>query len=152
MIAAENSIEIRRPVPDVFAWIDDFDRMPTWLESCDAMAQVGKGTRAAGTAVHYRYTIAGQAGEMDGALTTYAPGQEIAMRLSDSHFDVEMGFRLEATELGTRVYHRIGITIKVEMPRYMETMIQAGNMKQLGNNLARLKRLLEAAGEAPAEP
>jgi hypothetical protein len=34
----------------------------------------------------------------------------------------------------------------------METMIQAGNKKQVGNNLARLKRILEAAGEAPVEP
>ena len=151
MIVAENSIEIRRPVPDVFATIDDFDHMPAWLESCVAMAQVGKGARAAGTALHYRYTIAGQAGEMDGALTTYAPGEEIAMRLSDSHFDLEIGFRLEATEPGTRVYHCVGIKIKFELPRYMETMIQAGNMKQVGSNLARLKRLLEAAGEARVE-
>jgi len=151
MIVAENSIEIRRPVPDVFAMIDDFERMPTWLESCVSLAQVGKGARAAGTPLHYRYNMAGHEGEMDGALTTYAPDEEIAMRLSDSRFDIEMGFRLEATELGARVYHRVAITLKFELPRYMETMIQAGNMKQLGNNLARLKRLLEAAGGAPVE-
>jgi uncharacterized protein YndB with AHSA1/START domain len=152
MIVADNSTEIRRPMPDVFAMIDDFDRMPTWLESCVAMAQVTKGERAAGNALHYRYNIAGQAGEMDGTLTAYVPGEQIAMRFSDSHFDVEMGFRLEATELGARVYHQIGITIKFELARYMETMIQAGNKKQVGNNLARLKRILEAAGAAPVEP
>ena len=149
MNSAESSIEIRRSVADVFALLENFAEMPSWLESCREMTQTSPGPHAVGAAVHYRYAIAGQEGAMDGTITAYAPDQAVALRLEDSHFGVEVSFRVEPTEVGARVYHGVDIAIKFELPRYMETMVQAGNRKQVGNNLGRLKRRLEAEGGPP---
>jgi len=149
MNSAESSMEIRRAAADVFALVEDFAQMPGWLESCLEMTQTTPGSHAVGAAVHYRYSIAGQEGAMEGTITAYTPERELALKLEDSQFGVQVGFRIEPTEVGARVYHGIDITIKFELPRYMETMVQAGNRKQVGNNLGRLKRRLEAEGSAP---
>lgn len=149
MNSAESSIEIRRAVADVFTLVEDFASMPGWLESCREMTQTTPGPHSVGAAVHYRYEIAGQEGAMDGTITAYAPDAELALKLDDSQFGVQVSFRMEPTDVGARLYHAIDITIKFELPRYMETMVQAGNRKQVGNNLARLKRRLEAEGGSP---
>jgi hypothetical protein len=149
MFSAQDSTEIRRPAPAVFAMLDDFPHMQAWLESCISLTARPPAARTVGTPLAYRYTLAGQEGEMAGKITAHVPEQELAMELTDSHFDVAMSFRLEPTEFGVRVHHSIAVELKFAPPRYMEAMIQAGNRKQVGSNLTRLKRLVESTAEPP---
>ncbi len=149
MFTAQESTEIRRPPANTWAFLDDFAGMPKWLESCVSVEARPRDARAPGTPIHYRYSMAGQDGAMTGTITAHAPEGELALDLGDEKFDVQIAFRLEPTEIGVRVFHSISVEPKFSMPRYMEAIVQAGNRKQVGNNLARLKRLVESASEPP---
>jgi len=152
MFTAQESTEVRRPAGLVFAVLDDFAHMSTWLEACVSLQATPPGARDPGTPLRYQYAMAGQEGVMTGTITAYAPEKELAMQLADTHFGVTWNFRLEPTEFGTRVHHAIGIELKAQIPRYMEAMIQAGNRRQVGANLTRLKKLVESTSEPPLAP
>jgi len=152
MFSAQDSTEIRRPAANVFALLDDFEQAPQWMESCVALVPTPREARSPGTRVDYRYNMAGQEGAMTGTITAHVPDQELAIDMSDALFDLKVTFRLEPTEFGTRLFHSIGIEPKFNMARYMETMVQAGNRKQVGSNLAKVKRLVESTNEPPVVP
>lgn len=149
MFTAQESTEIRRPPANTWAFLDDFAGMPRWLESCVSVEARPREARAAGTPLTYRYSMAGQEGTMTGSIVTHEPERELALAFDDEKFGVKVGFRLEPTEIGVRVFHSIAVELKFSLPRYMEAMVQAGNRKQVGSNLAKLKRLVESASEPP---
>lgn len=152
MFTAQESTEIRRPIAPVWGAIDDFAHYPSWMESCVALESRPAAVRAAGTPLYYRYAMPGSSGEMTGTIASYTPEQELSLRLEDARFEVVISFRIETTEYGTRVHHSIGIEPRFSMPRYMEALLHAGNRKQVGSNLTKLKRLVETTAEPPAIP
>jgi uncharacterized protein YndB with AHSA1/START domain len=145
MARAETYIEIRRPPAAVFETLADFERAPEWLQSCKFLKQVSAGAHKAGAKLRYGYELPQGAGEMGGRIAAYEPGARLAMAFTDEKFDVAIEFHLEPTDAGTRVVHAIDITMRFDMPRFMEAIVLAENRKQVGNNLSRLKRRIEAA-------
>jgi uncharacterized protein YndB with AHSA1/START domain len=143
MIEAQATLEISKPAVQVFALIDDLSKAPLWLESCIELRQTNDKPRVVGTPLHYEYRQGGRAGAMDGVVTAYDPGRQLAMRFTDDRFEVAIDFRLSASGSGTLVGHTVAITPKSLLGRLMSPLIQLGNRKQVVSNLARAKEILE---------
>jgi len=143
MIEARATLEISKPPVEVFAFIDDLSKAPLWLESCIALRQSDDKPRLFGTPLHYEYRQGGRAGAMDGIVTAYEPGRHLAMRFADDTFEVGIEFHLNASDSGTLVGHVVTITPKSLLGRLMAPVIRLGNRKQVVNNLARAKEILE---------
>jgi uncharacterized membrane protein len=145
VIQNESSIHIARPIDDVFAFVDDFSKAPSWLESCVELKQVSPGVKGAGTRLHYAYRQGGHVGEMDGTVTAYEKNGRLELKYADGTFEVEVRFRFASEPGGTAVTHSVAITPKRFFARLMSPMIRKMNGKQVANNLSRLKQLLESA-------
>ncbi|HTE06172.1 MAG TPA: SRPBCC family protein [Planctomycetota bacterium] len=146
MIEADGEIEIGRAPAQVFAWVTDPARAPEWLEGCTELALQPPGAWGAGAALRYAHRLGGHEGRMDGFVTTYEPPRALVMRFADAMFAVTVSLRLHPAGAGTRVEHAVAIEPKGFAGRLMTPLIRAGSSRQVLANLARLKRLLEAAG------
>jgi uncharacterized membrane protein len=145
VIQNESSIHIARPADDVFAFVDDFSKASSWLESCVEVKQVSPGVKEVGTGLHYTYRQGGHAGEMDGAITAYEKNARLEMKYADATFEVEIRFRFVSELHGTTVTHGVAITPKRFFAKMMMPMIRKMSGQQVANNLSRLKQLLENA-------
>jgi uncharacterized membrane protein len=143
MIKHESSVEITKPVDDVFAFVDNLSQAPRWLEGCLEVTQLSPGPKAVGTHLHYVHRQGGRRGEMDGTVTAYDKGHRLGMQYADSMFDVAIDFRFTATATGTVVAHTCAITPKRLLGKLMAPLIGMTNRKQVAHNVARLKGVLE---------
>ncbi|HYT70592.1 MAG TPA: SRPBCC family protein [Gemmatimonadales bacterium] len=143
MIKHESSVEITKPVGDVFAFVDNLSQAPRWLEGCVEVRQLSPGPKAVGTQLHYVHRKGGRRGEMDGAVTAYDKNRRLGMRYADAMFDVAVEFRFTPTSTGTVVAHTCAITPKRLLGRLMSPLIGVANRKQVAHNVARLKGVLE---------
>ena len=141
MPSAEHTVDIRRPLYEVFAVVADKENDPRWRHGVAEIARTsGDGT--AGTT--YRQVLKGPVGRpipADFEITGYEPGKRLAFRTTagpvrpDGSFDfVEEGgvtrvtFKLDATLAGTK--------------KLMTPMV-AKSMRGEVQSLERLKRILE---------
>lgn len=143
MIRSESSVEIAKPVSQVFAFVEDHSKTPEWLESCVELRQTSSGPKQAGAAMHYVYREGRGKKEMDGTITAYVKDRQLTMKFVDSKFGVQIEFLLSPASQGTLVTHSIAIDVKGFFGRLMSGMIEAGNKRHVVNNLSRLKLLLE---------
>ena len=143
MIRSESSVAIAKPGAQVFAFVEDHSKASTWLESCIELRQTSPGPKQTGATMHYVYREGSGKKEMDGTVTAYAKDRQLAMRFADSKFEVQIEFLFSSVAEGTLVTHSIMIEVKGFFGRLMSGMIEAGNKRQVVNNLFRLKLLLE---------
>jgi uncharacterized protein YndB with AHSA1/START domain len=136
-------VHVREAASEVFALIDDEALAPQWMESCVALASVSSGPKRVGTRLHYTYRKGAQTGAMDGTVTGYEPHRRLAMQYVDPRFAVDVEFELAAEKDGTAVMHRITITPRTLLGRFLAPVIRVGNRRQVSANLRRLKALLE---------
>jgi uncharacterized protein YndB with AHSA1/START domain len=142
MIECENTIDIARAPAEVFAFIDDAARMPSWITSCIALEQTSPPPRRLGSTLHYTFKQGARPGTMDGSVTEYQPPRRLAMRFGDAGFTVTVAFRVEPAGGGARVTQSLQIEPRTLFGRLMTPLIRAGTRRQLAGDNARLKSLL----------
>ena len=146
MIRCERAIDVARPPSDVFAFVDDVSRAPHWLSRCASLEQTSPGPKGVGATLRYVYREGGGSGTMEGTVTECEKDRTLMMHYSDRMFDVEVGFRFAPQGSGTRLEHAVSISPRAFMMKLMAPMIRGATKKQLDQDMATLKRLLEAAG------
>ena len=150
MIKAEQSIDINRPIEDVFAFVADQSNAPRWQSGILQVRRMTDGTIGVGT----RYTsvrkLMGRRLEASNEYTEYEPNKKIVFKSTSGPMDFSAGYLTEATPEGggTR------LTSWIEMqPRgfadLAEPLITSSLRRDVEANLAELKDLLEARGGAP---
>ena len=145
MIHCEIGLEVARPCPEVFAFVDDVTKAPLWLSRCARLEQSSPPPKQVGSTLRYRYKEGAGSAGMDGTVTEYEPERRLAMCFTDRMFDVEVAFRFAPAGAGTRIEHAVTITPKPLMARLMAPMIRGATQKQIAHDTARLKELLESA-------
>ena len=146
MIRCEIGLDVARPGAEVFAFVDDVAKAPLWLSRCARLEQSSPLPKRVGSTLRYTYREGAGSGGMDGAVTEYQPGRRLVMRFTDKMFDVEVGFDFAPAGAGTRIEHAVTITPKPLMARLMAPLIRGATQKQIAQDSARLKRLLESTG------
>ena len=146
MIRKEISIDIARPVHEVFAFVDDPSKAPEWLGLCISLEQISPGPKHIGTQLHYTYRNlqSGQTGEMDGVVTAYETNKHLAMKYGDKMFEVGLDFWFSASATGTALKHIAEIEPKSFLTKLMSPMIATAMDGQLNQDMEKLKTLLES--------
>ncbi len=143
MIRKECSIEIARPVHEVFAFVDDPAKAQEWLGLCVSLSQVTPGPKQVGTRMHYVYRQGGKTGEMDGEVTAYVADQLLGMKFQDKLFEAGLEYGFVASPTGTVMKQSWEVEPKGFTARLMAPMIAAAAEKQIRQDMERLKTLLE---------
>lgn len=137
-----NTIVIRRPVSEVFAYLAAFGNIPEWNHAIEASSQSPGPTRV-GTIIHQTRSLPSRSAETL-RVTEFVQDRVIALDGSLGPFDGVMRYELEATPEGTRLTNsadlRAGGLLGLAAP------LAAGRVSgAVAQNLSVLKRILESA-------
>ncbi len=146
MIRCVVTLEVARPVSNVFAFVDDVGKAPQWLGRCVALQQTSSGPKRVGSTLRYQYKDTGRTGEMEGVVTEYEKDRRLGMKYSDKMMNVAVSFDFEAAGSGTRIHHAVEIVPKSFMVRLMSPVIRSATRKQVERDCAKLVELLQASG------
>lgn len=145
MIRAEATLDTRRTRAEVFALLDDFARMPSWMGLCSSLVQTSPAPRRAGSTLRYRYRQGHREKVVEGTVSAYEPGRRLALDFSDRFFHCAVGFELSTAGAATRVIHSVEIEPLFWPVKLMTPLIRAGTRRQLAKDMAALGRELAAA-------
>jgi uncharacterized membrane protein len=138
MIEFENTIQINRPIAEVFAFLSDLENLPKWNYYVLAVAKLTNGPIGIGTMYHQ----VRKTDEQDFRITELIQNQKIAVKtLPQSSPILEMKFTLYEEENTTRI--RDESRLDSGWPAPLE-WLGAGRIKSaVAENLIKLKELLE---------
>ena len=145
MIRAEATLDTRRTQAEVFALVDDFTRMPSWVGMCSSLEQTSPAPRRTGSTLRYIYKQGRRVQVIDGTVAAYEPGRRLVLDFADTVCRIEVGFVLSTEGAATRLLHSVEIEPLCWPMKLMAPLIRAGTQRQLAKDSARLKALLEAA-------
>jgi uncharacterized membrane protein len=138
MIRFENTIEISRPIEEVFRFIADFEHIPLWNYYVLSVRQLSDGRRGVGTVYHQVRKSDAQ----DYQIVDFQPNHRVGVKtLPGSRPALERVITLEETHTGSR------ITDVWELDTGLNGLVErlgAGRIKAaVAGNLDKLKELLE---------
>jgi uncharacterized protein YndB with AHSA1/START domain len=148
-VRIERSIEIHSPPEEVFAVVADMRRDAEWCKrvlSCDQVEGDGPGKGARYRAVHRPQRLR-KPMELDVRVESFEPPHAMRLREQDTDGVFHVSYSLERTSSGTRIAQRSDVELSV--PRFLHPVARFEIGRHLNEQLAALKRLVEAA---PARP
>lgn len=136
-----NVVDIERPVEDVFAYLADFENVPSWNYAIAETKKTSDGPVGVGTTYRQVRALPNRS-EESFEVTVYEPHRSLGLSGTLGPFAAELEYHLEPLERGTR------LTNEVELrPRGVLGMVGrlAGSRvkEAVADNLAELKRILE---------
>lgn len=144
MIRAESTLDTRRTKAEVFAFVDDFTRMPSWVGLCSSLVQTSPAPRRTGSTLRYTYKQGGRVQVIEGSVTAYEPGRRLVLAFADKVCAIAVGFDLSTENGLTRLLHTIEIEPLCWPMKLLAPIIRAGTKRQLAKDTAKLKALLES--------
>jgi uncharacterized membrane protein len=145
MITFETSIEIRRPLEAVFAFVSDPRNEPQWEKTVKEVRVTPDGPPAVGTQVTKVGSFLGVKLEATNELTALVPNRSLSFKGTSGPASMEATMRFEAVGEGTR----LSGTFQVESGGLFKVagpIFASQAKKQMEADLQRLKELLEARG------
>lgn len=135
-----NTIEIRRPLHEVFAYLSDFGNLPSWNNAITS-AEQSPGPTAVGTRIQQRRALPIPSEETLEVIE-FEPDRRLVLRGALGPFEGVTRYELEPSEAGTILTNSAeldaGRSVALAPP------IAAGRVRQVvAENLGVLKRLLE---------
>lgn len=143
MIQVANSIEIRRPVSQVFAFVADYRNNPRWMP-IESVTAISNGPVGVGTAYKGRFFLFGAYYDLDCKITAFEPDISIVFTAESPVFRWRGNYAFQPSDTGTRLSAQGTVELRGPM-RVTETMF-APKIRQLVMDTApNLKRILENA-------
>jgi hypothetical protein len=145
VIRAEATLDTRRTKAEVFALVDDFTRMPSWVGMCSSLEQTSPTPRRTGSTLRYTYRQGRREQVIEGSVTAYDPGRHLALAFADKVAAIAVGFELSTENGLTRLLHTIEIEPLCWPMKLLAPIIRAGTKRQIAKDTEKLRALLEAS-------
>lgn len=144
MASHEQSIVIRRPVDEVFAYMDDIDREHEWQPHLLEAEQTPPGPTTVGTRRRYVSEFLGKRLENTYVVQSYEPMRHIRLESTpESVLRARTEIRWEAEGSGTRVTMSLEGEPKGALRFLPRAMLEATFEKEVRTTLALLREVLE---------
>ncbi len=146
MPRVEASIEIKRPVAEVFQFVENPANDSIWRSGMTEGDPDTSGPVGVGTTGREVWRALGREFETTWEITEYEPNQKVAYRSTSGPFEYEGSWRYEAIDGGTRLSVVLDWTLTERelFGRLPDSLIASVDQKTVENDLRALKRLLEA--------
>ena len=144
MARAEHSIVIDRPAEEVFDYLADASKLPTWQDSVESARQETEGPVGVGTRVVETRRFLGRRLEQTLDVTTYERPRRLDLRVVEGPVRYVVTHTLEPSGPGTRV----DVAVEGETGGFFkvaEPLVARQGRKQLQGDFAKLKQLLESS-------
>ena len=149
MIKVEQSIDINRPVDQVFAFVADQTNAPRWQSGILEVRRITDSIIGVGIRYTFVRKLMGRRLEASTEYTEYEPNKKIVFKSASGPMDFRAGYLTETTADGTKLTSWIEMQPK-GFAGLAEPMIGSSLRRDVEVSLAELKDLLEALSGAPA--
>jgi hypothetical protein len=137
----ENTVTIRRPTAEVFAFLANFENVPSWNYAIVETRKVSQGPVGVGTVYQQVRSVPSRSEERF-EVTAYNPPGQLEIRGQLGPFPSRLSYALDAVREGTRVTNSVELELRgpgrllgrVAVPRVRDAVAA---------NLQKLKELLE---------
>ena len=143
MVTIDHSIDIRRPVEAVFAYVADPRNSPQWQRAIKEVRVTPESPPTVGTRVTQVMSFLGVKLEPTSEVTAWEPNRSFSFKGRSGPFTLEGTFRFEAVGTGTR----LSATFQVEPGGLFQVArppFASQAKRQLEADFQQLKGLLEA--------
>ena len=154
MSRSSASIVIRRPVSEVFAYMDDVSREIEWQPNLQFAKKHPEGPTMVGTEKHYENRFLGRKVKNTYVVKELEPERRIVYETTGmSSVSVRSEFVWEKVEQGTRVTIYIDGKGRGVLKLIPQKVLEAAFSEELRNTLDRLRKQLESfSGAEPEAP
>lgn len=143
----EESVVIRRPLREVFDYMNDVSREREWQKQLREAEQIPPGPVAVGTRRRYASEFLGRRLENTYVITTYEPGRRVVAETTEgSVLSATSDIRWEEIEDGTRVTMTLDGRASGPLRFVPGPLVEATFTKEIRNALRLLKERLEMEG------
>lgn len=139
-------IEINSTPEEVFYWLGDPQRAMMWMTSVSKAEILQQTPEMTGTTFREAVEEDGRGTELQGIITDWKPNERIAFHLSGQYNVVDVEYRLEEIENGTRLTQNANVRFRSFMKVLSIVMgraIKRQAMEQSQQEFARLKEFCE---------
>jgi uncharacterized protein YndB with AHSA1/START domain len=137
----QNAITIERSPADVFAYLADFEKVPTWNYAIVETAKTSEGPVGVGTQYRQVRKLPRPSQESF-EVTEFEPGARLSVEGTFGPFPGRFGYLLEPVAGGTRVTNVVELQPSGVL-RLVGGLATSKLRSAVGANLGRLKELLE---------
>jgi uncharacterized membrane protein len=142
-MAVEMSIQINRPVEEVFAFLSNFENNPRWQSTSVEAKKISDGPVGVGTTYQAVTSMLGRRINSEQEITEYEPNRLVSRKSTAGPFPFEIHVGFEQAEGGTR----INASIDGEPRGFFklaEPLLERALKRQFDSDLANLKDMMEA--------
>ena len=141
----ENTVTIERPAEDVFAFLADFENVPTWNYAIERTAKTSPGPVGVGTT--YRQTRSIPRRSEEGfEVTVFEPMSRLAIQGQIGPFRTRASYELTPMAGGTRLTNEVNLEPSSGVLRLVAPLAVPRVKAAVAQNLGKLKRVLEGNG------
>ena len=142
----ENMVTIERPVEDVFAFLADFENVPTWNYAIEETTKTSAGPVGLGTT--YRQTRAMPRRREEGfEVIDFEPMRRLEIQGEIGPFWTRAGYVLTPVAGGTRLTNEVDLEATSVFPRLVAPLVVSRIKAAVAQNLRKLKQVLEDGGQ-----
>lgn len=141
MIQISNSIEIARPVAQVFLYVAEVQNNPQWMP-VQSVKRISEGPISRGTKFKQQFLLMGNQYELEGLITEFQPHEKIAFVYDSPVFVWRGSYLFQPAPLGARMSAKGVVTLTGPL-KMMETMFAPKIRKLINDTAPNLKTILE---------
>ena len=142
MATFENTVTIRRAVEDVFAFLADFENIPTWNYAIVETKKTSPGPVGVGTAYRQLRSVPSRS-EEGFQVTAFEPSSRLEVHGDIGPFTATISYLLAPTDHGTRLTNVVDLEPSSGPLRLAAPLAASRVQTAVAANLDTLKQLLE---------
>jgi carbon monoxide dehydrogenase subunit G len=146
MATFQNTLTIQRPVDDVFAFLADFENIPTWNYAIVQTKKTSPGPVGVGTTYRQLRSIPDRS-EEGFEVTVFEPTTRLEVHGDIGPFTATVSYLLAPVDDGTRLVNVVDLEPGSGVVRLLAPLAASRVKAAVAANLDTLKQRLEAAGQ-----
>jgi uncharacterized membrane protein len=144
MIKNENSVEINKPIEEVFEYVTNIDNLPLWAGPVTEAKQTSEGPLGIGTTQTQVAQLLGRRIESSLEVTEYEPNKKFTTKSTSGPIPIEVHYNFEPVAEGTRL-ETVGILDAGGFFKLAEPLVARTLKRQTEGDFKTLKELLESS-------
>ncbi len=138
----ENTVTIQRPAEEVFAFLADFENIPTWNYAIEETRKASAGPVGVGTRYRQTRSVPRKSVE-DFEVIVFQPASRLAIHGQIGPFQAKISYVLEATAGATRIVNNVELDPSPAVLRLLAPLATSRIKAAVAKNLDELRLVLE---------
>lgn len=152
MIRNEYVAEFESPVEEVFAYIDEDEKVKQWIGGLISTERTTAGRPGVGSRFRQKVKVGSRVMELDGELLAYEPNRHLRVKLNSDLCEMIVSYDFEGDGARSRLRYTCDSKYHGLFYRLLSPLIKYVTQQKLRKDFARLEQLLGSRQGRAASP